>query len=123
VLFGFTIPIFDWAASANAGRALSLQAEQLRVEGELARRSHARAYGSALERVTALHELIGIAQTQVGLSEQNLKLARVRYEGGEGSALDVVSAQEQLAQARASYYQAVAGHLQARADLAIAGGR
>jgi outer membrane protein TolC len=74
-------------------------------------------------RVAALQEQIAIAREQVALCEQNLKLSRVRYEGGEGSALEVVTAQSQLAQARGNYYQALAGHLQARADLAVASGQ
>jgi hypothetical protein len=34
-----------------------------------------------------------------------------------------VTAQSQVALARSNYYQAVAGHLKARADLAIAAGQ
>jgi outer membrane protein TolC len=44
----------------------------------------------------------------VKLSKDNLRLSRVRYEGGEGVALDVVAAQGQLAQARANYFTAKA---------------
>ena len=47
----------------------------------------------------------------------------MRYEGGEGLALDVVAAQNQLAQARTNYYTAVAGYLNAKADLEVATGR
>ena len=44
---------------------------------------------------------IALTQKRVTLSEENLRLSRVRYEGGEGSALDVVAAQSELADARA----------------------
>ncbi len=57
------------------------------------------------------------------LSEDNLRLSRVRYEGGEGTALDVVTAQGQLAQARANYFTAKANYLAARVDLEVASGR
>ena len=60
---------------------------------------------------------------QVKLSEENLRLARLRYDGGEGLALDVVSAQNQLAQARANYYTALASYQNGRADLEVASGR
>lgn len=123
VLAGLTIPIFDWFGASSTARALSLQAEQLGVEAQLSRRAFTREYQAALERVRALHEQIAVAQAQVGLAEENLKLSRVRYEGGEGSALEVVTAQSQVGQARGNYYQALAGHLKARADLAIAAGQ
>ena len=47
----------------------------------------------------------------------------LRYEGGEGLALDLVAAQNQLAQARTNYYTAVANYLNARADLEVAAGK
>jgi outer membrane protein TolC len=123
LIFNLSVPVFDWSSAASAARQLSLAAEQLQLEREISRRSFSREYESARLRVTALQEQIAIAREQVSLAEQNLKLSRVRYEGGEGSALDVVTAHSQLAQARASYYQALAGHLQARADLAVAEGQ
>jgi outer membrane protein TolC len=47
----------------------------------------------------------------------------LRYEGGEGPALDVVLAQTQLTQARTNYYTAKANYLNARADLEVAAGK
>jgi outer membrane protein TolC len=123
VILGLTIPIFDWSGAASAARALSLQAEQLGVEAQISRRAYTREYESASERVRGLYEQIAITRAQMGLAEENLRLSRVRYEGGEGSALEVVTAQAQVGQARGNYYQAVAGHLKARADLAIAAGQ
>jgi outer membrane protein TolC len=123
VIVGLTIPLFDWSAAANTARQLSLQAEQLSVESQLSRRLYAREYASAELRVRALFEQIATTREQVRLSQENLDLSRIRYEGGEGSALEVVSAQTQLAQARGTYYQVRVAHLTARADLAIAAGR
>ena len=70
-----------------------------------------------------IYAQISLTQSQVSLSEENLRLSRLRYEGGEGSALDVVAAQNQLAQARTSYYSTLANYLNARADLQVASGR
>lgn len=123
LLLNLTVPLFDSGAASSANRALSLQIDQLRVEQRLLTRALAREYQSARVRVEALAAQIAVARAQVDLSAQNLKLSRVRYEGGEGSALEVVSAQAQLAQARTGYYQTLTGHLQARADLAIAAGQ
>jgi len=73
--------------------------------------------------VKQLYEQIGLTREQVSLAEEDLKLSRVRYEGGEGSALDVVTAQNQLAQARNNYYTSVANYLNARTDLEVASGK
>lgn len=67
-----------------------------------------------------LYAQIGNTATQVQLSEENFRIARIRYEGGEGSALDVVAAQSQLAQARSGHYTVRAAYLNARADLEVA---
>ena len=66
---------------------------------------------------------IALTREQVRLAEEDLRMSRVRYEGGEGAALDVVTAQNQLAQARNNYYTSVANYLSARADLEVASGK
>ena len=60
---------------------------------------------------------------EISRAEDDLRLSRIRYEGGEGSALDVVTAQSQLAQARSNHYTALANYLNARADLEVASGQ
>jgi outer membrane protein len=122
-LFTLSVPIFDWGAASSLGQQWTLQAQQTALERELQGRALLREYDAAHARVQALYEQIDITREQVSLSEQSLKLSRVRYEGGEGSALEVMSAQTEVAQARSNLYQALAGHLQARADLAIASGQ
>jgi outer membrane protein TolC len=123
LMVGLSIPIFDWFNAANAARAFTLQAEQLGVELQISRRAYTREYQAALARVRALYDQIAVTRAQVQLADENLRLSRVRFEGGEGSALEVVTAQAQSAQAHGNYYQVVAGHLKARADLAVAGGQ
>ena len=68
-------------------------------------------------------EQLKIAETQVKLFEENLKLSRVRYEGGEGPALDTVLAQSQLQQARTNYFTTLFLYANAQADLEVAAGR
>ena len=64
-----------------------------------------------------------MTRTQVRTSEDNLKLAHVRYEGGEGPALDVVVAVGQLAQAQTNYFTLLSNYANALADLEVASGR
>jgi outer membrane protein TolC len=117
------IPVFDWFKSRNQAQQAELRARQVEANREIATRTFSKEYQSALARVKRIYEQIGMTVEQVRLSEENLKLSRVRYEGGEGSALDVVAAQQQLTQARSNRYAAVAAYLTARADLEVASGR
>lgn len=120
---GVVIPIFDWFRAISAARQAKIEAQIVESAAAIARRQFSRDYQTALARVKMIYRQISIAQTQVSLSEDNLRLSRVRYEGGEGLALDVVTAQTQLAQARANHYLAIANYLNARADLEVAAGR
>ena len=117
------IPVFDWFRARSASRQFTLQASQVDVNRQIAERTFSKEYRDALARVELVYAQIAITEKQVKLSEDNLRLSRVRYEGGEGVALDVVAAQGQLAQARANYFTAKASYLNARVDLEVAAGR
>jgi outer membrane protein TolC len=116
-------PVFDWFRARSTMRQSELQAKQVDVNREMAERAFAREYRDALARVEFLYAQIAIAEKQMKLSADNLRLSRVRYEGGEGLALDVVAAQTQLAQAQANYCTAKASYLSARVDLEVTAGK
>lgn len=118
-----TIPVFDWWRSWSQARQFQARAAQVRDVRAMAQRTFSAEYESALARVKQLYGQVDLTRAQVQLSEEDLKLSRIRYEGGEGAALDVVTAQNQLAQARTNYYSAIAAYLGARADLEVAAGR
>jgi outer membrane protein TolC len=117
------VPIFDWSAGKNAARQFDLQAEEVLSARQGSLRTFSRDYQDALSRVRLVHAQIESTRAQVTLSLENLRLSRLRYEGGEGPALDVVSAQTQLAQARTNLYTVLARYLESRADLELAAGK
>jgi len=117
------IPIFDWGKRKKAARQFELQAEQLDTTRAVETRAFSREYQDALSRVRLVHAQLASCRTQVSLSEENLRLARVRYDGGEGLALDVVGAQTQLVQARSNKYSTIARYLESLLDLQIASGK
>lgn len=118
-----TIPVFDWFRSLSLARQFQARAAQVQDSRSLAQRVFSAEYESALVRVKQMFGQVEMTRNQVTLSEEDLKLSRVRYEGGEGAALDVVTAQNQLAQARTNYYSAIAAYLTARLELEVAAGR
>jgi outer membrane protein len=117
------IPVFDGSARKNAARQFDLQAEQVEATRRGSERAFSREYEDALSRTRLIHAQIEATRAQVTLSEENLRLSRLRYDGGEGPALDVLAAQTQLAQARVNLYTVLARYLESRADLELAAGR
>jgi outer membrane protein len=123
IIASLIIPIFDWhRASSLAGQA-KVQADQVDTNRAIAERTFSREYQDALARVNQFYGQLRLTDEQVRLSTENLRLSRVRYQGGEGLALDVVAAQNQLAQARANQYTSKANYANAKADLEVAAGR
>ena len=117
------VPVFDWFRSRSASQQFQLQAQQVGTTRQIAERVFSKEYQDALARVQLIYAQIASTDAQVKLSEDNLRLSRVRYEGGEGPALDVVAAQAQLVQVRNNYYAVRASYLNARADLEVARGQ
>ncbi len=117
------VPVFDWFRSRDAARQLDLAAEQAETTGRIAERTFSREYADAVSRVRLIHSQIETARTAVTLSEENLHLSRVRYDGGEGPALDVVAALTQLHDARTNLYSLTTRYLESLADLDVASGR
>lgn len=116
-------PIFDWFRARDTARQFQLQAQQALETRAIAERRFSQEYQSALERARQFFAQVALCRTQTELAAEDLKLSRLRFEGGEGPALDVVVAQNQLAQARANYYSSIANYMNARLDLEVAAGR
>ena len=122
-IVNLNIPIFDWHKARAATEQARLKAQQVDTSRAISERTFSKEYQSALTRIKQLYEQISLTRQQAKLAEEDLKLSRIRYEGGEGLALDVVTSQNQLAQARSNYYTTMANYLNAKADLEVATGR
>jgi outer membrane protein TolC len=121
--FNLSIPIFDWNRIRNTASQFELRARQVETDRAIAERTLSLEYYDALARTQMIYAQIESARTQVSLSQEDLRLSRIRYEGGEGPALDVVAAQNQLTLASSNYYSTVARYLTSLADLEVASGR
>ena len=117
------IPVFDWFRTLNAARQFSTRAQQLAETKSVAERRYSQEYRAALARSSQFLQQIAEAKEQMNLAEGDFKLSRIRYEGGEGAAVEVVVAQSQLVQVRTSYYASIANYLSAKLDLEVAAGR
>ena len=122
VVASLNVPIFDWFRARSLSQQFTTRTLQVESTRQLSERVFSREYESAKARIASVAEQLKIAETQVKLFEENLKLSRVRYEGGEGPALDAVLAQTQLQQARTNYFNTLFLYANAQADLEVAAG-
>lgn len=117
------MPIFDWFRARSAARQSELRATQVAETRAISERRLSQEYRASLDRVRRFFEQVALCRSQTELASEDLRLSRLRFEGGEGAAVDVVVAQNQLAQARSNYYASVANYMNARLDLEVAAGR
>lgn len=122
VYVNLTIPVFDWFRTRSEVRAARFQREQVDFERASAERAFTREYLGARSRVKSSQERISMAESEFGDARENLRLVRLLYENGEGSALDVVLSQEQVTTVGGSFYAALAEYHRARADYQAAAG-
>lgn len=118
-----SVPLFDWHRIRNTARQFELQARQVETERAITERTFSLEYYGALARAQMIFTQIDSTRDQVSLSRENLRLSRIRYEGGEGLALDVVAAQDQLTLAASNYYSTVTRYLTSLVDVEVASGR
>ncbi len=118
-----SVPLFDWHRIRNTARQFELQARQVETERAITERTFSLEYNGALARAQMTYAQIDTTRDQMTLSRENLRLSRIRYEGGEGLALDVVAAQDQLTLAASNYYSTVTRYLTSLVDLEVASGR
>ena len=123
VFINLSVPVWDWMRTVNASRVFRVQSEQVDTQRAMAERVFSRNYEAARARVESTLEQITLTAQHVKLEEEDLRLSRIRFEGGEGLALDVVTAENQLAQARVTYFTAISDYWNAVADLEVASGR
>ncbi len=121
--FNLNVPVFDWFRARRLSTEFRLRAQQVVMSREVAARAFSKEYQDALSRINLIYAQIALTEKQVQLSREGLRLSRLRYEGGEGPALDVLAAQNQLSQAHTNHFTVLANYLIARVDLEVAAGR
>lgn len=119
----FNIPVFDFLKARSEQQQFRSLAAQSQTDFQIGQRLFSKEYQDALSSVRDTFAQIAIADRAVALAKDNLRLSRLRFEGGEGPALDVVTAQSSLVQAQIDYYTTRANYLNAQLALKVASGR
>ncbi len=79
------VPIFDWLKGWSATKQAHIRLESFDISRDIARRNLSKEYQSALARMRLTWAQIETTRQQVSLSQENFRLAQVKYEGGEGT--------------------------------------
>lgn len=111
------IPIWNWGATQSRVKQAELRRAQAQRELSLAQRKLLAEMRSLYsEAETALNELAGL-QRSAELASESLRLATLRYQGGETTVLEVVDAQNSFAQANTNYQDGAVRYRVALANL------
>jgi len=117
------IPVFDFLRARSTQRQFQSEALAAKTDLSIGTRLFSKEYQDAVSQVNGIYAQIPITQRQVDLAKENLRLSRIRFESGEGTALDVVTAQSALAQADIDFYTTRADYLNALSALKVASGQ
>ncbi|MGB9464522.1 MAG: TolC family protein [Candidatus Acidiferrum sp.] len=111
------IPIWNWGSTQSKVKQAELRRTQAKRELSLAQRKLLAEMRSLYaEAETALNELSGLSRS-AELASEGLRLATLRYKGGEATVLEVVDAQNSFAQANTSYQDGAVRYRVALANL------
>lgn len=117
------IPVFDFLRAHSEERQFRSQAQAAQIDQSMSKRLFSKEYQDALSEVNGTYAQIETTQRQVKFAKDNLRLSRLRFESGEGSALDVVTSQSALVQAEIDFYTIRANYLNALSALKVASGQ
>jgi outer membrane protein TolC len=111
------IPVWNWGSTQSKVKQAELRRVQAQRELSLAQRKLLAEMRSLYaEAETALNELSGLSRS-AELASESLRLATLRYKGGEATVLEVVDAQNSFAQANTSYQDGAVRYRVALANL------
>jgi outer membrane protein TolC len=111
------IPIFSWGANKSRVKQAELQLDQAKKDLSLAQRTLLSEMESFYVEAQAAGAQIASLGDSLALSEENLRLTRLRYTAGESSAQEVVDAQVTLVDARGAVADGMARYRLALANL------
>ena len=110
-----TLPIWNWGSTRSKVKQSILRRDQAKLELTFAQRKLLGQLKSLYSEVDAASEELDLLRQSAQLAADSLRLTTLRYQGGEATVLEVVDAQNTLAQARNAYDD---GEVRYRAALA-----
>lgn len=110
-------PVFDTGITKSRIEEARQDEEQARIQYDQLLEGISQEVRQAMANLTNANERLDVATKQVTYAEENLRLARLRYQAGEGILLQVTDAETQLTLARNQFVSARYDYLTAYSQL------
>jgi outer membrane protein TolC len=117
------IPVSDWFGARKEQKQFQFQAQEIATDRAIATRVFSKEYQDALASVNVTYDQTRTTEREVGFAKENLRLSQLRFQNGEGTALDAVTSQNALVQAEIDFYSSRANYLNAQSALKVASGQ
>ena len=111
------IPVWNWGATKSKIKQAELKREQAQLDLNVAQRTLDANLAAAYAEADGARSQIDSLRGSVDLSNESLRLTLLRYQAGEGTALEVVDAQNTVTSARNAFDDGLARYRIALATL------
>ena len=111
------IPVWNWGATRSKIKQAELKRDQAQLDLSVAQRAIQANLAAAYAEAQGAQSQIESLRSSADLSRESLRLALLRYEAGEATALEVVDAQNTVTQSRNAYDDGLARYRIALANL------
>ena len=117
ITVGVNVPVWDWGTLRSKLHQAEFKREQARIEFSQAQRQLLSNLYSSYNEATVARSAVENARQTADLAAESLRLINLRYKAGASSALEVVTAENALTQARNTYDDAQVRYRVALASL------
>jgi outer membrane protein TolC len=118
-----TVPVWNWGATRSKVRQAELQRQQAELDLRFAQRQIDANTSSFYLEAQAARAQIQSLRASADLAEESLRLTVLQYQAGEASALEVVTAQSTVNDARNAYDDGLARYRLAQSNIELLTGR
>ena len=98
-----TIPVWNWGSTHSKVKQAALRERQAELDLTVAQKQLQASIATSYEEAAASLSQVASLRASSELSAESLRLALLRYQAGEATALEVVDAQTTASQARGAY--------------------
>lgn len=118
-----TVPVWNWGATRSKVRQAELQRQQAELDLRFAQRQIDANTSAFYLEAQAARTQIQSLRASADLAEESLRLTVLQYQAGEASALEVVTAQSTVNEARNAYDDGLARYRLAQSSIDLLTGR
>ena len=118
-----SIPIFNGRTVVNKAKQLKISLQELQLQKQYASDGIDLQIQSAINNMKAAQEQLSVNKDAISQAERGYEIAKVRYQTGSGTILELNDSELSMTQANLNYQQSLYDFLTAQTNLEKVGGR